>query len=90
MRFLVYAGITVVVAIGCGAWLRWASLPVLLAFGAGMRVERIKRHGAAGRHIRQGNLLAMACHSRGHQRDVLPVKTGAAVRGPVNHHRETP
>lgn len=46
MRFLVYTGITVVLVIGGGVWLRYATVPVLLAFSAGMRVQRLKAlHG---------------------------------------------
>ena len=85
MRFLVYAGITVVLAAGCGAWLRWASRPVLPAFGAGMRVERIKRH--EGR-LRRGQLVAMAWHGRRSHLNVLAVKAGTAVSGPAHDHGE--
>lgn len=42
------------------------------------------------RRARQGNLLAMASHSRGHEFHVSTVKPGAAVRGAKHRHRKTP
>lgn len=84
MRFFVYAVVTVILVAGCGAWLRWASVPVLLAFGAGLRVERLKRRAAP----RGSELSAMAWHGRVPQFNVPAIEAGAAVSGPVHHHRE--
>lgn len=42
VSYLEYVGVAVAAVIICGAWLRWACRPVVLAFGAGMRIERIR------------------------------------------------
>jgi hypothetical protein len=60
VRFAVYTVVTVVLVAGCGVWLRWASLPVLLAFGAGMRVERIRRYQRRGLRVVRVRLEAVA------------------------------
>jgi hypothetical protein len=35
--------------VGAGVWLRWALIPVMLAFEFGRRAERIRQHGIAER-----------------------------------------
>jgi hypothetical protein len=52
---LVYAGVAIAAVILVGAWLRFATRPVILAFGAGMLTERIIHRDprAPGQHRSQ-------------------------------------
>lgn len=51
VAYIVYVGVGVAAVAACGAWLRWACRPVIIAYAVGMRVERIKqRQRAVGQH----------------------------------------